>query len=60
MEDKKMPTSIEEGPIFRDPKEYEGMSQEEKEELTKQMMGNLKAWARGVPGLGIQKPLAGS
>ena len=34
-------------PFFRDPKEYEGMSDQEKEELTQKMMGQLKQWAQG-------------
>jgi hypothetical protein len=30
---------------FKDPAEYKNMTQEEKEELTKKMMGKHKAWA---------------
>ena len=32
-------------PMFRDPKEYEHMSQEEREELTRQMMSAHKGMA---------------
>lgn len=32
-------------PMFGDPKEYESMSQEDREELTKKMMGKHKIWA---------------
>lgn len=32
-------------PVFRDPSEYEEMSQEEKETLTKDMMKKHKTWA---------------
>jgi len=31
-------------PMFKDPSEYEGISQTEKENLTKQMMGKHKDW----------------
>lgn len=33
-------------PLFRDPSEYESMSQEEKEQLTQKMMGKHKQWAQ--------------
>ena len=42
---------VQEGPIFKDPKEYEHMSDEEKEVETKRMMGFTKRWAR-TSGLG--------
>jgi hypothetical protein len=32
-------------PLFGDPKDYESMSQEEREELTRKMMGKHKQWA---------------
>ena len=32
-------------PMFRDPKEYESLSKEEQEEMTKKMMGKHKIWA---------------
>jgi hypothetical protein len=32
---------------FKDPKEYEGWSQEQKEEETKKMMEKHKQWAEG-------------
>ena len=32
-------------PMFGDPKEYESLSQEEREEMTKKMMGKHKVWA---------------
>ena len=32
-------------PMFRDPKEYEGMSREEKDKLTQQMMVIHRAWS---------------
>ena len=32
-------------PLFGDPKEYELMPQEKREELTQKMMGKHKAWA---------------
>ena len=32
-------------PMFGDPKEYESLSQEEREEMTKKMMGKHKLWA---------------
>lgn len=31
-------------PMFRDPKEYENLSQQEKENMTKQMIGKHKKW----------------
>lgn len=31
-------------PMFRDPKEYEGMSKGEREQLTKQMIAKHKKW----------------
>lgn len=35
--------------LFRDPKDYEHLSQEEREELTQKMMGMHKSWARSSP-----------
>ena len=32
-------------PMFGDPKDYELLSQEEREEMTKKMMGKHKIWA---------------
>lgn len=32
-------------PMFGDPKDYESLSQEEREEMTKKMMGKHKIWA---------------
>ena len=34
------------GFIFKDPKEYEHLSQEERQRLTDKMMGHFKAWAK--------------
>ncbi|MFW6121407.1 MAG: hypothetical protein ACOC80_10990 [Petrotogales bacterium] len=34
-------------PLFGDPKQYENMTQEQKEELTKNMMNKHKQWAGG-------------
>jgi hypothetical protein len=34
-------------PMFGDPEDYKGMSANEKEELTQQMMKQLKGWAKG-------------
>jgi len=34
------------GFIFKDPKEYEHLSQEERQGLTDKMMGQFKAWAK--------------
>lgn len=34
------------GFIFKDPKEYEHLSQEERQGLTDKMMGHFKAWAK--------------
>jgi hypothetical protein len=31
--------------MFRDPKDYESLSQEEREEMTEKMMGKHKLWA---------------
>ena len=33
--------------LFKDPKEYEGMTQEEKEEITKNMMGKIPSLFKG-------------
>ena len=33
--------------MFKDPKEYEGYSEEEKKELTEKMTGVHKRWAEG-------------
>ncbi len=44
--------TVQEGSIFKDPKEYEHMSNEEKEIETKKMMNFTKRWA-GNSGLGI-------
>lgn len=41
-------------PLFGDPKDYDSMPQEEREELTKKMMGKHKVWA-GKSLLGIEK-----
>ncbi len=38
-------------PLFRDPSEYDDLSEEEKEELTKKMMGHHKNWAKGKTGI---------
>lgn len=32
-------------PMFGDPKDYESLTQEEREELTEKMMGKHKIWA---------------
>jgi hypothetical protein len=32
-------------PMFGDPKDYESLSQEEREEMTEKMMGKHKIWA---------------
>jgi len=32
--------------VFRDPKEYEHLSKQEKDELTERMMKKFKAWAK--------------
>ncbi len=32
-------------PMFGDPKDYDSLSQEEREELTEKMMGKHKIWA---------------
>jgi hypothetical protein len=32
-------------PMFGDPKDYESLSQEEREEMTEKMMGKHKMWA---------------
>ena len=32
-------------PMFGDPKDYESLSQEEREEMTQKMMGKHKIWA---------------
>jgi hypothetical protein len=34
--------------LFRDPKDYEKMSKEEREELTEKMMGYHKGWVRST------------
>lgn len=39
------------GVLFKDPKEYENMSNEEKEKETQKLMGLTKRWAKGS-GLG--------
>jgi hypothetical protein len=41
-------------PLFGDPKDYDSMSQEEREKLTKKMMGKHKVWA-GQSGLGAKE-----
>ena len=41
-----------EGGLFKDPKEYEHMSNEEKEKETRKLMKFTKRWARGS-GLGV-------
>ena len=43
--------TVEEGPLFKDPKDYEHMSDEEKEIETQRLMGFTKRWAKGS-GLG--------
>jgi hypothetical protein len=43
-------------PLFGDPKDYESMSQEKREELTKKMMGKHKVWAGQANSLlGVKK-----
>ena len=37
---------VEEGPLFKDPKEYEHMSDEEKKIETQRLMGFTKGWAK--------------
>ena len=38
---------------FRDPKDYENMSDDKKQELTDKMMGVHKSWVKGkAPGMG--------
>ncbi len=41
-------------PLFGDPKEYDSMTQEAREELTKKMMGKHKVWA-GQSALGAKE-----
>ena len=41
-------------PLFGDPKDYDSMSQEKREELTQKMMGKHKVWA-GKSLLGTEK-----
>lgn len=41
-------------PLFGDPEDYDSMPQEEREELTKKMMGKHKVWA-GKSLLGTEK-----
>jgi hypothetical protein len=41
-------------PLFGDPKDYESMSREKREELTQRMMGKHKVWA-GQSGLGAKE-----
>lgn len=50
IENRTQSNSSSEGPIpsFGDPSKYEGMSQEEKEKITQQMMHTHKAWAKQV------------
>ena len=44
--DKEMKKKKEEdGFMFRDPKDYEHLSKEEKEKLTQEMLGKHKGWA---------------
>ena len=40
--------------VFGDPSSYDSMSQEEREELTQEMMGNHKQWSSGG-GIGSKK-----
>jgi len=35
-------------PMFGDPKDYESVSQEEREEMTQKMLGKHKVWAGGA------------
>lgn len=43
-------------PIFKDPSEYEHMSEEERKELTQKMMGKHQAWvAQSAVGAGATK-----
>ena len=35
-------------PLFRDPSEYEGMTQEEKNKITQEMMGKHRGWVNSM------------
>lgn len=41
--------------VFKDPKAYEGMTQEEKEAETKEMMGFFKSQVEGTPMVKAEK-----
>ena len=43
-------------PLFRDPSEYDEMSNEEREKLTNQMMSKHKKWVNNQDKLGNKKP----
>lgn len=42
-------------PLFRDPEEYKNLSQEERDELTKKMMGQHRQWVQGKQKIGGKK-----
>lgn len=43
---------IQSGALFKDPKAYRHLSKEQKEELTKAMMGQHRQLVRKIPGMG--------